>query len=628
LYVADDRSTTAGGVYKYTFDGSAWTLAAQFYLGASYPSTSSVLVDFYTYAQPRIYVVARLNTNSQSIVASFDDNGATGTVTPTFATISTSPAFTTYRSLEFAPCAGQVWYADADGDTYGNPLVTVTNCTQPYGYVANALDCNDASANAFPGATEICNGGDDDCDTFIDESCINVAANNNRANATNAVAPNYPSCLNYTGNLAAATPDVVGEGADLWYRFTATSNAARITVSGGSATNTLIEVETAGGATVGSIEDASSSNGNEIFLTDGLTIGQQYYVAVRNSGGVAGTFTVCIQNLASSSCDNGPNFSGLCGQFKADWTGTSSYSAVFTSVSNPANSYSYTSTTGSYMPLASFVPSVSNVTGGGLQYGESYTTVVSSVYTLADAAGNIGTYTATPTASTCTISIAAQPSINLATAYASSGVGINPRNLNSYVATNLFVCGVTSYNWMFVPVDPITNAPLTTELTAYYNSGSSSRYMQLSSANIPGIAAGKRYRVHVQPVFASGAGSYDMVSVIYVQMISSGGMVVENGTDAMVTRSFVSESNESSSIAVYPNPSNGEVFNLNVSGIAEGLWEMSIIDVQGREVMNGQLISENGINTMIAPSTSLNAGIYMINLTNGSEILSTRLVVR
>jgi hypothetical protein len=62
LYVADDRTTTSGGVYKYTYDGSTWTQAAQFYLGSSYPAASSVLVDFYTYAQPKIYVVARLMT--------------------------------------------------------------------------------------------------------------------------------------------------------------------------------------------------------------------------------------------------------------------------------------------------------------------------------------------------------------------------------------------------------------------------------------------------------------------------------------------------------------------------------------------------------------------------------------
>jgi hypothetical protein len=350
-------------------------------------------------------------------------------------------------------------------------------------------------------------------------------------------------------------------------------------------------------------------------------------VAVRNAGGAAGTFNVCIQSLVSSTCDNGPNFSNLCSQFKADWTGTSVYTAVLTSVSNPANSYSYTTTSGSYMPLASFVPSVGNTSTGGLQYGESYSVAISSVYTLSDAAGNVGTYTAVPSSSTCTISISGQPNINLGTTYASSGAGINGRRLNSFVATNTFLCGVVSYNWMFIPVDPITNAPLTTELTAYYNSGSNSRYMQLSATNIPGLAAGKRYRVHIQPVFATGNGNYDMSSSIYLQMIAPAGMNTENSTEVMATRTLTVD-NSTAEFAVYPNPNNGEVFNLNVSGIAEGLWEMSILDIQGKEVMNGQLISENGINTMIAPTTKLNAGIYMINLTNGAEILSTRLVVR
>jgi hypothetical protein len=182
---------------------------------------------------------------------------------------------------------------------------------------------------------------------------------------------------------------------------------------------------------------------------------------------------------------------------------------------------------------------------------------------------------------------------------------------------------------MFIPVDPNTNEVLESELTAIYNSVTSTRYMQLNSTNIPGLTYGKRYRVRVQPVFNYGNGTYDMTSELYVQMISTGGMVVEgDNTAAVSTRSFVVESNETTSLAVYPNPSNGEVFNLNVSGIAQGLWEMSIVDVQGKEVMNGQLISENGINTVVVPTTKLTAGIYMINLTNGTEILSTRLVVR
>ena len=36
------------------------------------------------------------------------------------------------------------YYADADGDGFGNALVTILGCTQPEGYVTNNTDCNDA----------------------------------------------------------------------------------------------------------------------------------------------------------------------------------------------------------------------------------------------------------------------------------------------------------------------------------------------------------------------------------------------------------------------------------------------------------------------------------------------------
>ncbi|HYV90827.1 MAG TPA: LamG-like jellyroll fold domain-containing protein [Chitinophagales bacterium] len=66
------------------------------------------------------------------------------------------------------------FYQDADGDTYGNPNVTVSApaCEPPYGYVLNNLDCDDANASINPGATEIVNGIDDNCDGIIDECPI------------------------------------------------------------------------------------------------------------------------------------------------------------------------------------------------------------------------------------------------------------------------------------------------------------------------------------------------------------------------------------------------------------------------------------------------------------------------
>ncbi len=61
------------------------------------------------------------------------------------------------------------WFHDGDGDGYGDLLDGLVAHEQPYGYVANWQDCDDTDAEIHPGATERCNGLDDDCDTDTDE---------------------------------------------------------------------------------------------------------------------------------------------------------------------------------------------------------------------------------------------------------------------------------------------------------------------------------------------------------------------------------------------------------------------------------------------------------------------------
>ncbi|MBK9543741.1 MAG: hypothetical protein IPO49_15760 [Bacteroidetes bacterium] len=71
---------------------------------------------------------------------------------------------------------GQVWFIDTDEDDYGNGS-TALQCARPlHGYIPAELtattgDCNNSNAFVFPGAPEICNGIDDDCDNYIDEGC-------------------------------------------------------------------------------------------------------------------------------------------------------------------------------------------------------------------------------------------------------------------------------------------------------------------------------------------------------------------------------------------------------------------------------------------------------------------------
>jgi hypothetical protein len=75
--------------------------------------------------------------------------------------------------------ATATYYADADGDTYGNAASSIQGyiCLgTPSGYVTNSLDCNDnpltGGAAIYPGADEICgNLIDDNCNGLVDETC-------------------------------------------------------------------------------------------------------------------------------------------------------------------------------------------------------------------------------------------------------------------------------------------------------------------------------------------------------------------------------------------------------------------------------------------------------------------------
>ena len=63
---------------------------------------------------------------------------------------------------------GQSWYADLDGDGFGDPATERTDCDSGEGMVADNTDCDDGDMAIFPGAEEVCNGADDDCDGAAD----------------------------------------------------------------------------------------------------------------------------------------------------------------------------------------------------------------------------------------------------------------------------------------------------------------------------------------------------------------------------------------------------------------------------------------------------------------------------
>ena len=90
---------------------------------------------------------------------------STGAVTPTTGTgtdTGTGTGESTGECLD-------IWYLDIDGDGYGGPETTDGCGPPPPGFTVDSLDCDDTKPKVYPGAPEVCDGLDNDCDLGVDE---------------------------------------------------------------------------------------------------------------------------------------------------------------------------------------------------------------------------------------------------------------------------------------------------------------------------------------------------------------------------------------------------------------------------------------------------------------------------
>lgn len=105
---------------------------------------------------------------------------------------------TTITTTTTTTTCAYAYYRDEDGDGYGNPnyILDFACPPPPPGWVDNDLDCDDADPEIHPGAFELCNGVDDNCDNQTDEGVKNTYCNDadgdgygNPNNSTQACTP-------------------------------------------------------------------------------------------------------------------------------------------------------------------------------------------------------------------------------------------------------------------------------------------------------------------------------------------------------------------------------------------------------------------------------------------------------
>ena len=110
------------------------------------------------------------------------------------------------------------YFEDADDDTYGNPLASIAVAgPAPSGYVLDNTDCDDTNAAINPGATEVFNGVDDNCNNEVDEGTVGIEDQNNAAllvypvPATDHLMINLP--VSVTGTVHIQLINAIGQSA-------------------------------------------------------------------------------------------------------------------------------------------------------------------------------------------------------------------------------------------------------------------------------------------------------------------------------------------------------------------------------------------------------------------------------
>jgi hypothetical protein len=498
---------------------------------------------------------------------------------------------------EFLP--GATYYVDTDGDGFGaGPPITF--CTQPAGFVTNNLDCNNTNANVYPGAPEVCNGIDDDCDGITDEGCgpINDFIN------TALILPNSPAsaCTTVNGTLTGALADPqpgapVVTGEDVWYYFAPITAAVSIECATANS-DIVLELRDFFGNLIDS-ENVVTGIGTERLNIGGLTIGDTYFVRVRNFNSALGTgaFTMCLRPLRPATCNLVPGNYSLCGNFKSTFTGANQYDFTF-DPAGPAPAVFGTTTNGITTIQLANVP--------GLNYNTTYSVSINATYNLTDGAGAPQVFVVNYVGAPCTMVTGPHVDPDLRTVDASPNV----RFKNSLIAADRWVCGATSMEFEFTQQTPLVGLPFVA------NNNAPTRFINLFP--ISGIVPGATYLVRIRPMFGVVGGDWGPDS----QTLIIAGPASMTAEEEM----FAFESAEGIQANVFPNPTQGERINLAVDG-AEGNLIIRIYDALGREVWSGNRAAEGALRTTLEMGQTLEGGVYELIILAGEERVTKRFVV-
>jgi hypothetical protein len=683
-YIADN--TNGVGVQKWVLSGGVWSLDHAVSVGLS-SGARSVVVDFYAGVNPRVYAVT--GTSLTTSVVWFDDTGAGATIN-TIATYTNALDNKAYRSLAFAPCTPSTWYADVDADGYGNSASTLSYCTQPYGYVANSTDCNDALAAVNPGATELCNSADDNCSGAADEgltfvnyyadadgdgygagsatnACSNpgagyAAANGDCNDAVAAIHPNATElCTNAIdddcdtvinegcGNETAAG-ESAGTATSISASFFPTCNNQSHTLSGFgpsiSAQSTCLTgedkwhsfvatseaVSIVVGSTLNDILVELQSSTSDLLATENAVAGLGGEV-LNFSGLTAGqVYKIGVRNYNSAL---GIGSYTICVKMLKRGGCDSGTSATWSSTLNLCKLFKATWAGSGVQYRFTFVGT------SGIALGNTYVkTQSSNLLTLSTVVPTLPmgcTYNVSVTTIYSLTNAAGGVELIEVPALAPCLITMEQEAATALRTSDRCAAGprfrgaiVASLPW----VCGVTNWKWEfTELDAGGNAvGIPIVYFREAASNYCNLALvtalqyGLTYAVKTAPVFSYGEGAFGPVQTICI--IGLAGMVLE-GVSGMAQNSTrdILVTNEAN-MSLYPNPTHGTDVNINLSGVTSENVQIRVVDAMGRQVWSNRYSVDGILNTNITFERPLANGLYFVEAIYNGELQTQRMMVQ
>jgi hypothetical protein len=258
-----------------------------------------------------------------------------------------------------------------------------------------------------------------------------------------------------------------------------------------------------------------------------------------------------------------------------------------------------------------------------LTYGATYDVNVLATYALLNSAGVVEPIgVASSAVALCNdVQIMAQPNVEVRSSQRCPATIFRGTYLAATNVGSNSICGATSYSFEFTQVVSCSDATVVSLAPVVYTTAGASPYIQLGV--LPSAANAGTWSVRVRPNFGAVNGVFGPAQRILVAGTSAAGAFAE-GSVAGQERSELVEV----SASIYPNPNNGSTFNVNFTDLNSESVQVRLMDAMGRVVYNKNYSVNGSLNQTISFDSQLASGIYMIELVDGTESFTQRMVVR